>query len=165
MHRFETLTALALLFLGGCSEVASPGERRWTAKEDEEFARFEAKVRALGGRVGEFEGVYTPYIEGSGFSFCTAEECPDAEQVECHPVFSEEAAKTLDGLLGDAQIHMFASGRTSAEIGGYGHMSEQLCEIEIDRVREPRLMKNLLVRSKKYPLLARDDEPVEPAKR
>jgi hypothetical protein len=164
MHRFEALTALAALILGGCSEGASSGEQRSTGSDDEQVTRVEAKVRGLGGRAGEFEGVYTPYIEGSGFSFCTAEECPDAEQVECHPVFSDEAAKALDSFGGDATVHMFVSGRTSAEPGGHGHMSEQLCEIAIDRVQEARVMKNLLVRSKKYPLLARD-EPVEPAKR
>jgi hypothetical protein len=158
VNSFQALSASAALFLFGCSDIGSSDQRRSTGSDDEELTRYEAMVRASDGRVGTFEGVYEPHVEGSAFRFCSAAECPDYNQLECHPRLSKEASNALAEIDNQAGVHMVVSGRISAEPNmTYGHMSAQPCEISVDRVLKSRVMKNRLVRSRKFPSLTHDD--------
>ena len=115
----------------------------------------------MDGKSGTFEGIYQPLNEGAAFHFCTKDECPDVKQLYCNPEFSTQAASALHKIWSDhdgEKIYVIASGtiHTGAKTGrmeGYGHLNHDVCEIEISRVQQARIVKTTLVRSKRFPLL------------
>ncbi|HEX7858294.1 MAG TPA: hypothetical protein VF503_31820 [Sphingobium sp.] len=129
-----------------------------------DVAKFQAKLEALDGKTGEFEGVFTPGLhEGARFEFCTENECPDMKELDCAPNFSDQAATEMQKLWDERdgeRIYMLASGtiRTGAktrDVRGYGHLNQQACEIEIFKVSRTRVVDGLLVRSKEFPDLTK----------
>lgn len=127
-------------------------------------AKLLAKLEALDGKTGKFEGVYTSGLhEGAHFKFCTENECPDMNELDCDPNFSGQAASDMQEMWDKhdgESVYMIASGaiRTGAksrDFRGYEHMSAQACQIEISKVSQLRVVEGLLVRSKEFPDLTK----------
>ena len=145
--------ALCFLLFVACSSPKDVVGQTSKSGPDELLAR----LRAMDGQTGEFEGVYLPGLsEGASFEFCTEYECPDMQEIGCSPEFSEQAAAELElfwNAYQDDAIHMFVSGIVHTG-STYGHMGEHLCEIDISQIRDPSIAHNPMVRSKKFPDLA-----------
>jgi hypothetical protein len=152
-HRAAILAFL--LMTAACEPVGEVADKDLPPDE----AKLLAKLEAMDGQSGEFEGILRPsHREGSSFEFCTEKECPDVREITCQPEFGAVAASTLSKLWEDHDnkaIYMFASAtiRTGSL---YGHLGEHLCEITISQVRQANLSeKTVLIRSKRFPDLVR----------
>lgn len=157
-RRKATLAFFALL-VAACGQAPKDADKNLSPEVEKYFA----KLAAMNGRSGEFEGVYRPgAVEGSSFAFCTRDECPDFREMSCQPEFSGEAAQAMQSLWekhSDEPIHLFATGvlRTGTKPGHlvtYGHLGEHECQITISRVRQPEVLQVPFVRSKDMPSLA-----------
>lgn len=155
--------ALCTIFLLMVAACAPPSQTGDTVRASER-AELLGKLKAMDGQSGRFEGFYSAGIhEGSSFAFCTKNECPDLEEMDCEPAFSEEATAILRPFWRTndyAGIHMFALGTLhtlvkDGKASGYGHLDQHVCEIVISHVDHPRIVETPVVRSMRYPELAK----------
>jgi hypothetical protein len=158
--RRGALCAICLSMIAACTPPTETGDKAPASKK----AALLGRLKAMDGQSGEFEGVYRPGLrEGSSFEFCTKTECPDDREIDCEPVFNEEARSVLRPFWGKnegAAIHMFALGTLhtlgkDGKASEYGHLGEHLCKIAISQVYHPRIVETLVVRSKRYPDLTK----------
>ena len=158
--RQRALCAIFLLMAAACTPPSETGDTVPASKKAELLGR----LKAMDGQSGKFEGVYSVGIhEGSSFAFCTKTECPDYREMDCEPVFSEDATSALRPFWGKndgAAIHMFARGTLhtlgkDGKASEYGHLGEHLCQIAISQIYQPRSVETLVVRSRQYPELAK----------